>query len=482
MKKRQSALVFLGFLSLLFLIEFFSAVSCVGKTKTYTINPEEILSYGSLIEIEESCTLDGDIIVNSSELPHSNAYRKGNVFTINNQKGITIDCNGHSLIHKIPKLATSKMYENTEAILVSNSEDITIKNCNIIGFDQGIRLTKVIDATVSKNNIMRTTSYGIDITSSKKITIRNNFISFESVKEGSSIIPKGSSFGEQFGEYYNSGSYGIMVSDAYYSPNSPEYIRNQEITILNNEISGMSDGIVLDGGNKITVSNNYLYKNKFKGINLDKVENSKISQNYIYQNGVEGVSIKLSSNNEISNNYIYSNEDHGMHIQGSSKNTITDNQFFNNCIRYQNHSSPFCYEFYFVSSYSTGYGRNFTTSIENMVSKNILCRQNKTRTGIYFNIEDKTQQKFFEENTFKKDNTCEGFDFCEKSCNEFKIDSLPHENRKGASGNALEGSIEFNKRSAIIYGGIGVLSITGIGIIFYIIHALKKPPLTINSF
>lgn len=124
-----------------------------------------------------SCTSCGDCSdkINSGswdtvELAADIVNHEGGCIYINTTSAVVFDCNGHSIG------GDGLSIDPEDAIFVTGSSGVTVRECQVSGFDQGIYLFASEDITITQNTISANSSSGIQISSSPDNAINNNII------------------------------------------------------------------------------------------------------------------------------------------------------------------------------------------------------------------------------------------------------------------------------------------------------------------
>ena len=199
----------------------------------------------------------------------------------------------------------------------------------------------------------------ISIVVNKKLNIvstRNSII-----HTSDSISAKASEMGisNSFGFYFTKLSAGSVIKGLRFTGNSDYEIMvegGDEISIINNTISGGKkggillrdskynvidkntitkayDGIVLENVNRTKISYNKIYSNRNIGLNMEDVFLNNITNNSIYKNGLDGVFIKDAKSNRILNNNITKNGVSGLRLEGyTTRNIIMHNNISSNVV------------------------------------------------------------------------------------------------------------------------------------------------------
>lgn len=199
----------------------------------------------------------------------------------------------------------------------------------------------------------------ISIVVNKKLNIvstRNSII-----YSSDSISAKASEMGisNSFGFYFTKLATGSVIKGLRFIASSDYAIMvegGDEISIINNTISGGKkggillrdskynvidkntitkayDGIVLDNVNRTKISYNKIHSNINIGLNMEDVFLNNITNNSIYKNGLDGILIKDAKSNSILNNNITKNGVSGLRLEGSTtRNIIMNNNISSNVV------------------------------------------------------------------------------------------------------------------------------------------------------
>lgn len=208
---------------------------------------------------------------------------------------IILDCSGHKID------GTDSL--NSYGISINNYDNITIKNCEITDWGDGIYMSsssfsRIINDTIDSNQKRGIYMPSSDNTLISKSTIKNNI------------------------------NYGIYLSGS----------ANNNFSEVNVSY-GISYGMLLDSSsNGNMINNSIMGYNDVNGIGIQSSSGNKIINTSIYSNDVHGVLITYSSNNNLTNCNIHSNGDQGLRITYSSDNWIKDT-IINNSGGYEVYSS-----------------------------------------------------------------------------------------------------------------------------------------------
>jgi len=190
---------------------------------------------------------------------------------------VILDCQDHTITGFFDE-RDDRGWQNEETevigVEISNrgevSENVIIKNCNIHGFNTGIKLEDTNKSNASSNTLMRNI-IGIGLGNSHENTIELNTIS-------------------------NNYKYGIHL-----------------------------------GGLLNIISNNRVINNEMHGISIINSDENRIVENTVTENGYEGIALSNSNLNEIAHNIISSNGQEGILISArGNSNIIRENTIENN--------------------------------------------------------------------------------------------------------------------------------------------------------
>lgn len=255
--------------------------------------------------------------------------------------GITLDCDGHYV------------YGNGfgDGIYVAEKSYVTIKNCNVSDWRNGIYVYGGT-SNIIYNNSLDLNHSGIRLNLSSKAEIKNN-----DVKGGSTPIVI---FDGDYNLVENNTTDSTIFFGIAFLRNNYNTIQNNTVNTTvytgiymddcdNNLIQGnTSSAIGIDYGslntikqntttaafiglgssNNSTISNNNIYavETVHGGVYLYKSEHILVKGNRIYDSNWHGILLEGSSNNAVSNNTILSPFQAGIDvIYGSSMNTVESN-------------------------------------------------------------------------------------------------------------------------------------------------------------
>ncbi len=229
-------------------------------------------------------------------------------------------------------------------IYIYDSDNCTIKNCNISDNYDGIYLFESSNNTI-KDNICNSNYYdGISlIESSSNNTVENNTCNSNTNSNGilvsissnnNTIAHNNCSWNTLDGIWCAQSDYNRIKNNGF-SDNNRDGIRlhiTSNNTVENNTCnSNIRDGIRLTGySNNNTIENNTCNSNTMEGINLSYSEDNEIIDNDI-SNNRDGIHVTYYSNNiTIEDNTCTWNNRDGINLSFSDDNKIIDNDVSNN--------------------------------------------------------------------------------------------------------------------------------------------------------
>jgi len=266
-----------------------------------------------------------------------------------------IDGNGHSLFGR-DGMAIYTIGMNLTAV-----NNVTVKNADIVGFSEEIRLSHSHNITITGNtfvgnNVTSGRSAGIDLDSSSNNNITGNvfinaclgvFDSFENVVMSNVVNGKPLVYREDSSDQ-TIGNAGQVV-----------LVHCNRIEIENLTLFYLAVGIELYETNNTSLFNNTI-TNGDEGIFLYSSHNNSIDQNNVGANLFYGIMILSSDNNSLTNNSLTANRHNAIDLENSSRTLITGNNISDNlCGLYLYCSSnnmiyhnSFLYNYYHQATYS----------------------------------------------------------------------------------------------------------------------------------
>jgi parallel beta-helix repeat protein len=298
------------------------------KEETKFLNP---LKYE--ISPEENRPIPcGDTITTNTVLTENLSNCSGNGLMIGTN-GITLDCNGHSIIGDGDLTG--------EGIYLIETNGVTIKNCIVTQFKNGIIIERGSNNFLTNNVFKENKEQGIVLYVTNKNVLRNNSMLDNMIN----IANSGSGPGDYSYEYDNdvdtsntvNGKPVIYIngkSDFVLDGNYTNHItigNGHNITVKNIKIDH-GDRMQIGYSTNVTISDNEISSNA-QGITLHWTTNSLVTRNYLKDNRFnksEGVIFLFrADDNIVRENYVVSN-DIGIGFWRSGNNVIYHNNFINN--------------------------------------------------------------------------------------------------------------------------------------------------------
>lgn len=286
---------------------------------------------------------------------------------------MTIDGNGYSIVgNQTSKIiqdwlyqggSLDQVYQFASGILIDTKENITIKNLQIEGFQDGIHITDGININLSGNTIHDNLNDGLYVSDSKQVMVTNNrFIhnSYDIVNHPTDLTKHYVAIFIDRSQNYtiyqnnfsdNAGNVIVIWNGSGDSINGNTMqasnlkwstktgiltINSTKLTIHANYASYFNPGIELRNTDHSVVSANNLSDNNI-GLMLDTTidaqnpaVNNLIAGNEISSNSDDGIFVLASGSNTIVNNMIDDNGRLGLELSNSQENTIYNNDFVNN--------------------------------------------------------------------------------------------------------------------------------------------------------
>lgn len=288
-------------------------------------NIENYVYYADWLDC--GCTVASNTVLNKNIVDCS-----GDGLTVD-ADGITLDCNGHTI----------KGDSTGRGISLQNKSNVTVKNCNLQSFSNGIvleqssnnvlfnnkandnsyigiRLYESSDDTLINNTANNNYFRGIELSRSHDNTLSNDTASNNdnygivlNVSSGNILSNNTANNNDNYGICFWGGSGNILTNNTVnYNYPSGILLHSDSANILTgNTVNNNSwDGIILYGATSDTLTDNTINYNK-RGIRLDY----------------------FSINNSITKNYFIENTAYGVYLNDSSKyNTFWGNTFIDNVV------------------------------------------------------------------------------------------------------------------------------------------------------
>ena len=225
---------------------------------------------------------------------------------------------------------------SSNGIYLHGLTNVTIKNTNVKGFNNGISLESTSHNLLLQNNVTNNDSYGFWLYNSSNNTINgNNAITNDQygiyLYYSSNNTINGNSF---FG-------CGLGVRNSYDNVVVDNLVNGKPLVYL----EGVSDYIIENAGQVILINSN---RTRVESLNLS--------------NATTGVTIIESNNNTINGNNVTNNDNYGFYLYNSSNNTISRNNLTENNL----------------------YGIVLYSSSNNTISRNNMTASNEAGVSIHW--------------------------------------------------------------------------------------------------
>jgi len=247
----------------------------------------------------------GDTITNDTTLDSNllNCPTNGIVIGVND---ITLDCQGHIISGS----------GGGSGILAVSRQNITIKNCVVQNFFEGIKFSSTTQSQLVNNIAQNNQGDGFILSLSSNNNLTSNTAN-----------------NNNFGFHLSSSSNNILASNIANANNGEGFFL---VSSSNNTLTfnAANNGIIGNGFSLSSSSNNILISNtangnKFAGFFLVSSSNNNLTSNVANINRF-GFRFESASNNMLTSNAAASNSDHGFFLSGGSSNILTFNFASNN--------------------------------------------------------------------------------------------------------------------------------------------------------
>jgi parallel beta-helix repeat protein len=219
---------------------------------------------------------------------------------------------------------------STGISLTAGYSYVTIRNTDIEGFYDGIKLYYSTNCTVRRNTVAHN-SVGVEIDYSANNTVDSNEIRANAIY---GILLDSSTNNTVLSNRFSDD--GLFVTDSSFLNVVEDNFVNNKRLVYREDYSDLTvdnaGQVILVNCNNITVANLDL-SNASVGLELYRTNNSKIANNTLTDNGSFGVVLEQSSNNTIHKNNVANNgiaNGDGIRLKDSSNNTIRGNNITGN--------------------------------------------------------------------------------------------------------------------------------------------------------
>ena len=208
-------------------------------------------------------------------------------------------------------------------IYAEGKNNITIQNCILLGWKEGVHLSECTNSTIKDNILEKNIWSAVKLWNTNDCNISNNYFS----KNSDAIYLRNSSF--------NTVKNNEIISQL--GPGINLWRDSNNNTIMFNFLVGNYVGITSYHTENNTISNNTVVSQIRTGIRLASSDKCIVKNNTVCNNRARGFDLDRSSDNIISNNNISGNglhpeigwETEGMYLFDCSNNTIFNNIFNN---------------------------------------------------------------------------------------------------------------------------------------------------------
>jgi len=266
-----------------------------------------------------------------------------NASIIVQRSNIVIDGNGHTLQNG----SSVSPYARLAGFNLTNVNNVTIMNINIMNFSYGILLQSSYFSTVLRNNFtnppISTGMVPVELDSAINCTITENNI--DSTGDGivlgdasaNNTISNNTIRGVYNGIWFTSGIISVrfdntnntVVANVIEDCSTGIYLEESPWnSIVENVLSANDRGILLDSANNTIIVGNDVVDNNNYGISAGYSNDTYISGNNVSGNGMMGIGTVFASVN-ITNNYI-SNNTNGVLLLRSNGTEISGNNISDN--------------------------------------------------------------------------------------------------------------------------------------------------------
>lgn len=300
MKKASAELTALTVLSIVLVSMMFTALRDTRVTGLASYDNDTDYGTQSLCGGAVPCDGCGYTVTSNATLP-SNLVCSGTALIIGDDD-ITLDCNGSTIT------GDQTLY----GIYINNYNTITIKNCTITNFTDGIRVESSNYNLIEENNLSDN-SRGIYVSQGNYAEIVNNNL-----------------IGNQAYAFYLDNISNTKIGYNYVKDNNPRgiyMVYSDDNNITNNDLNNNTNsGISLTYSNRNNVLSNNVSESD-ECIALSNSVNNTILHNRvtITAGNSYGINLYAGSSNEVRNNTFSGSDGVSLYVYQSSRNRILDN-------------------------------------------------------------------------------------------------------------------------------------------------------------
>lgn len=202
---------------------------------------------------------------------------------------------------------------STYGVRIINSDNVTVRNCEISDWTYGIYMSSSTDDKIYNNLITSTTDRGVNvITSSNYNNFTNNTVY---LNDGYGVAFISSNYNNfSYGNVSNNTNHGFWFSSS--DNNRIEY------TVIN---SNAQDGINFDTSDNNVIYENNITSNQARGIYISSSSWNRIEGGNVKSNGNTGIRLYQSTNNNITGVNSSLNTNYGIYFESSSNSNRIEN-------------------------------------------------------------------------------------------------------------------------------------------------------------
>ncbi|MEM4331972.1 MAG: right-handed parallel beta-helix repeat-containing protein [Candidatus Micrarchaeia archaeon] len=252
-------------------------------------------------------------------------YVNKNVCIFVNTSNVEFDCNGYSI--------SNNGVSNAIGVLSVYRDNVTVKNCSITGYKNGIFLQGVFDSKLINNTVDSSEEHGIQLyLESYGNLVENNTVSNSGGVgilidvSNRNIIRGNKVYNAAAGIVpYTSSPYNLIDNNTVYSctPYGGIATFSGYNNFTNNVVYNSENGIYIQNANNNYISGNILRKNSI-GLSINNGNDSIAQYNTIHNNTNTGIYVGYSENNTFRNSLLANNTNYGIIIHSSFNSSISN--------------------------------------------------------------------------------------------------------------------------------------------------------------